>query len=1466
MSNLRSERTGLPVKSEKCCTLLPFSLKSADVGAAAPESLKFFLPTLKYFQKRVLKKNLEYFLQVSNDPPITIPLTSYRNVKYQTTRVSAISPREFQSRASLTDLIDPDLTFENLTLNLTLILKLKCSSLNQTYPLTKAPTPVVEFAYCKARKARKARKIRKNCMAYFCSTMVSHIKTFQTHRSITNYLRQRLLISCNVERNPGPRPRPRAEQHVVNHGANHGLNLDKERRTATVLVTTYNVRGLKDEFKLRHLLSNFNSLISDKNKDVVVCLQETYIENPGKLPYIWRGNFNLTPGIGNSGGCVTLLSSHINVVACRNLNSRGHILACQRQGDQHTSFVIANIYAPNPNNADKIEFFNELFDLISEMEDTHDCSNIIIAGDFNLTFSELETKNRLHTSQEKRVAAVVKGMINNSNLQDVWTGRSGFTWKRANADTFSTIDRILFSPSSLELKYLHLNWALSFSDHALVEAGFVLKRKIMKPRSKIPRIDPSLAKCADTSRILYSEVGDMMRGLPQGWDPHMKLEFLKVSIRTVCERLQAERKRREIQEEDILNDELNEAISILSDSVLTENRTNQLLNKVEELRSKKTNLIDVKGRRLAERLGTKWYNEGEKSNKYFMRLLNRSAPDDFEAVQRDDGSLASNPEQVSEEIRDYYKKLYENFDAIQEQDDDEFFANISPISVPDAMELVAPVSPDELRATLQSCKDSTPGPDGIPYSIIGLLWPIFGQILCDSWNHSLRTGKLPTSHKQSYLKLIPKAGKDKKLLTNWRPITLSNCDHKIITKTYSNRMCQKVAAKIAEGQTAYIKGRLINDNIRSMVATLNLVQEERIDGLLVALDAKKAFDSVSHSYIEKCLESFGCSSFIPIFRVLYKDLATDIIINGRIEKGFLIKRGVKQGDALSCIIFIICMEPLLRNIEANNEIQPIISRTIAVNLPKTYAYADDVNATIKDSPASLCALFNEYERLTRMSGLELNAQKTEIMRLGNEEERSYRVQYLNKSFSVTSIPKIKINGIIFHRERVMMEEQNVNEACKKMDHHFKTWSRRSLTTLGKILITKTFGISQCIFLMQSLCLSPQSLKKVNTMLFKFIWNKHYLAAKAPERIKRDIVNQPIKFGGLGMLDIVALDESLKLKALGRLLHTQHPFLKLIKNRTKLNEFFEPQIDTEIESVTVKGLSLLASDRKGLWENNRVANNLTLTKLVRETGIKHIVSNAGAHSIPFFMLWSRGARKVKDLNLNDLAALRKYVKVERLALIERAVRLRVGPLNQLDTEQYFIGNGAKPLGKCTSQELRSERAKKSPLRIFKIGLDLTEGEALSWGLKLSKLTSTKHKNTVLRVAHGDIYTMEKLFRFGLAPDPLCPRCGGIETLTHKFIECGYVQKIWDVVNRAERQICTSDPTIEDRTKSALGAYLNSNNTILTLNAEILDRILRFKPENYLLHPKFIVRSALKSLLQREQKEQSKTEIKSILESV
>ena len=80
-------------------------------------------------------------------------------------------------------------------------------------------------------------------------------------------------------------------------------------------------------------------------------------------------------------------------------------------------------------------------------------------------------------------------------------------------------------------------------------------------------------------------------------------------------------------------------------------------------------------------------------------------------------------------------------------------------------------------------------------------------------------------------------------------------------------MSLAVAPKIKERQTAYLKGRLINDNVRALLGSINVSNlEEQVDGLLVSLDAKKAFDSVEHSYIEKCLKNFGLADFVPIFK------------------------------------------------------------------------------------------------------------------------------------------------------------------------------------------------------------------------------------------------------------------------------------------------------------------------------------------------------------------------------------------------------------------------------------------------------------------------------------------------------------------------------------------------------------------------------------------------------------------------
>ena len=50
--------------------------------------------------------------------------------------------------------------------------------------------------------------------------------------------------------------------------------------------------------------------------------------------------------------------------------------------------------------------------------------------------------------------------------------------------------------------------------------------------------------------------------------------------------------------------------------------------------------------------------------------------------------------------------------------------------------------------------------------------------------------------------------------------------------------------------------------------------------------------------------------------------------------------------------------------------------------------------------------------------------------------------------------------------------------------------------------------------------------------------------------------------------------------------------------------------------------------------------------------------------------------------------------------------------------------------------------------------MTPSEALSWGRALKKVVSTKHKATILRVAHHDVYTKERVTRYGLGNDQTC----------------------------------------------------------------------------------------------------------------
>ena len=92
---------------------------------------------------------------------------------------------------------------------------------------------------------------------------------------------------------------------------------------------------------------------------------------------------------------------------------------------------------------------------------------------------------------------------------------------------------------------------------------------------------------------------------------------------------------------------------------------------------------------------------------------------------------------------------------------------------------------------------------------------------------------------------------------------------------------------------------------------------------------------------------------------------------------------------------------------------------------------------------------------------------------------------------------------------------------------------------------------------------------------------------------------------------------------------------------------------------------------------------------------------------------------------------------------------------------------------SSKFLRDQRANPKPICIYR-------SEAPTWALKASKVTSIRHRSNLLRVAHKEVYTKEKLCRFRFIDSPNCSRCPGVEDFLHKIFDTDCTKRIWEEI--------------------------------------------------------------------------------------
>ena len=293
----------------------------------------------------------------------------------------------------------------------------------------------------------------------------------------------------------------------------------------------------------------------------------------------------------------------------------------------------------------------------------------------------------------------------------------------------------------------------------------------------------------------------------------------------------------------------------------------------------------------------------------------------------------------------------------------------------------------------------------------------------------------------------------------------------------------------------------------------------------------------------KCLRAYDFpESYINNIKLIYNDLSASVMINGYTTNRFKIERSVKQGDALSCALFVICIDPLLRAIENDNDIKATrLFSDLNQNEPKTLSYADDITIIVS-TEESIHRTIAKYESFAKTSGITLNIEKTEILIAGvanQEKEKDIKVTYANKDNIIRSQKEVKICGVVFGSDTDTCYKENIKKQISKLERKLNFWRSRNLSLIGKILIVKTFGLSQIIFQIQQNYISYQDMTEIDNIINKFIWNKKS-ESRATGLISKTQLKSTYQKGGLNSPDIYTLNLGLKYKNLIRSLNTRHP--------------------------------------------------------------------------------------------------------------------------------------------------------------------------------------------------------------------------------------------------------------------------------------------------------------------------------------
>ncbi|KAL9227684.1 hypothetical protein vseg_003343 [Gypsophila vaccaria] len=517
---------------------------------------------------------------------------------------------------------------------------------------------------------------------------------------------------------------------------------------------------------------------------------------------------------------------------------------------------------------------------------------------------------------------------------------------------------------------------------------------------------------------------------------------------------------------------------------------------------------------LAQQAKQAWIKDGDMNSAYFHGVIRgRRNKNKVMMIEDAHGHIVDTPSTIQTAFLSYYEQLLGESQGTTKVH--QTIINCGNKCTADMSSLLLePVTGKEVRDALFSIPDvKTPGPDGYTSKFYKDAWNVVGPEVIEAIKDFFSHKRLLKQINATSLVLIPKTDNPKTVL-QFRPIACCNVLYKVIAKLLCTILARVLPSLVDLNQGAFIQDRSIQENILICQELVRLYDRPNSTAkCMFKMDMQKAYDTVEWAFLEQLLIHMKFpNSFIALVMECVATTSYSLVVNGDSFGFFKGKRGIRQGDPLSPLLFTICMDYLTRTLKyAANKCEfrfhPMCKDLRLINL----MFADDVLMFCKGDAASMMTLLKAFTLFSKTSGLTASKHKSAVYFGGVQEDLRYDI--LRVSGLTEGTLPFKYLGLPIQTTR--LRKKDCASLIDKICHRIHMINPKHISYAGRLVMVKAVLSSLHSYWASTFILPKGVLERIETICRNFLWDSSADYRRVP-LVAWSKVCKPKEEGGLGI--------------------------------------------------------------------------------------------------------------------------------------------------------------------------------------------------------------------------------------------------------------------------------------------------------------------------------------------------------------